>query len=45
VFYSTLGHADTSWDNPALQQMYFNALRWTLRLVDGDATPRPRASR
>jgi type 1 glutamine amidotransferase len=45
VFYSTLGHADTAWDNPALQQMYFNALRWTLRLVDGDATPRPRATR
>jgi type 1 glutamine amidotransferase len=45
VFYSTLGHADTAWDNPSLRQMYFNALRWTLRLVDGDATPRPRASR
>jgi uncharacterized protein len=43
VFYSTLGHADEAWDNSALQQMYFNALRWALKLVDGDATPLPRA--
>ena len=39
VFYSTLGHAVESWDDPVLQQMYFNALRWSLRLVDGDARP------
>jgi len=44
VFYSTLGHADTAWDSRPLQQMYFNALRWTLRLVDGDASPAPRAA-
>jgi type 1 glutamine amidotransferase len=42
VFYSTLGHAAEAWDNPALQRMYLEALRWTLRQVDGDATPRPR---
>jgi len=40
VFYSTLGHADTAWDNPAIQQMYFEAIRWALSLVPGDATPR-----
>jgi uncharacterized protein len=40
VFYSTLGHAVDSWDDPVLQQMYFNAIRWSLRLVDGDARPR-----
>jgi type 1 glutamine amidotransferase len=40
VFYSTLGHADESWDNPVLRRMYLEALRWALRLVDGDATPR-----
>jgi type 1 glutamine amidotransferase len=40
VFYSILGHDADSWDNPVLQQMYFNALRWALGLVDGDATPR-----
>jgi len=40
VFYSILGHDADAWDNPTLQQMYFNALRWSLGLVDGDATPR-----
>jgi type 1 glutamine amidotransferase len=40
VFYSILGHDADSWDNQVLQQMYFNAVLWSLRLVDGDATPR-----
>jgi type 1 glutamine amidotransferase len=40
VFYSTLGHADESWDNPLIQTMYHEAIRWALRLVEGDATPR-----
>lgn len=42
VFYSALGHEAEAWDNPVLQKMYFEAIRWALRLVDGDATPRPR---
>ena len=41
VFYSTLGHSDESWDNPLVQRMFFDALRWALGLVDGDAKPRP----
>ncbi|MES2180190.1 MAG: ThuA domain-containing protein [Gemmatimonadota bacterium] len=40
AFYSSLGHAATTWDNPDVQKMYFEALRWALRLTDGDATPR-----
>jgi glucose dehydrogenase/type 1 glutamine amidotransferase len=44
VFYSTLGHTAEAWDNPLMSQMYFEAIKWALRLVDGDATPRPRAS-
>jgi type 1 glutamine amidotransferase len=39
VFYSILGHEAEDWDNPALSTMYFEAIRWALRLVDGDATP------
>lgn len=39
VFYSTLGHLPESWDNPVVQRMYFEAIRWALRLTDGDATP------
>jgi type 1 glutamine amidotransferase len=41
VFYSTLGHPVENWDRPDMQKMYFEAIRWALRLVDGDATPRP----
>jgi type 1 glutamine amidotransferase len=40
VFYSILGHADEDWDNPVLAKMYFEAIRWALKLVDGDASPR-----
>jgi len=36
VFYSTLGHLPEVWDNPSIQRMYFEALRWALRLVDED---------
>ena len=39
VFYSILGHDADDWDNPALSTIYFEAIRWALRLVDGDASP------
>jgi len=39
VFYSTLGHAVETWDDPVLQQMYFKAIVWALGLVPGDAAP------
>jgi uncharacterized protein len=39
VFYSILGHDADNWDNPALSTMYFEAIRWALGLVDGDASP------
>jgi uncharacterized protein len=41
VFYSALGHAASTWDNPAVYHMYFEALKWSLGLTGGDATPRP----
>jgi len=41
VFYSTLGHPVENWDRPDMQKMYFEAIRWALRLVDADITPRP----
>ena len=43
VFYSSLGHAASTWDNPDVYHMYFEALKWALGLVPGDATPRPRS--
>jgi uncharacterized protein len=33
VFYSILGHEAEDWDNPLLQKMYFEAIRWSLRQV------------
>ena len=42
VFYSTLGHEPVLWDSAPIQKMYFNAIRWALRLVEGDSTPRRR---
>jgi uncharacterized protein len=40
VFYSILGHEADDWDNPAVATMYYEAMRWALGLVDGDASPR-----
>ena len=41
VYYSTLGHVSENWDNPKFQQMYVEAIKWTLGLIDADVTPRP----
>jgi uncharacterized protein len=45
VFYSSLGHSASTWDNRDVAQMYLEALKWSLRLTDGDTTPRPLATR
>jgi uncharacterized protein len=41
VYYSTLGHVKENWDNPKLQQMYTEAIKWAMGLVNADVTPRP----
>ena len=41
VFYSTLGHVESNWDKPEMQKMFTEAIKWALRLVDADVTPRP----
>ncbi|AFL87300.1 Trehalose utilization [Terriglobus roseus DSM 18391] len=41
VYYSALGHDPSTWDDRAVQQMYFEALRWALHLTDAEITPRP----
>jgi uncharacterized protein len=42
VFYSTLGHDAETWDNPMIYRMYFEAVKWALGLVPGEATPLPK---
>jgi type 1 glutamine amidotransferase len=36
VFYSALGHDAKTWDNPDVYHMYYEALKWALRLTDAD---------
>ncbi len=35
VFYSTLGHTREAWDDPDIQKMYFEAIKWVLGMTDG----------
>jgi type 1 glutamine amidotransferase len=44
VFYSALGHSAKTWDDADVYRMYFEALRWALKLTDADITPRPLAA-
>ena len=41
VFYGSFAHDAKTWDNPDVYHMYFEALRWALKLTDADVTPRP----
>jgi type 1 glutamine amidotransferase len=41
VFYSTLGHVEQNWDDPRIQRMYVEAIKWAMGLVNADVTPRP----
>ena len=41
VYYSTLGHVSSNWDDPRFQEMYVEAIKWALGLVNADVTPRP----
>ncbi len=46
VFYSTLGHTEESWQDPDVRTMYFEAIKWALRMTEGSTAshPRPAAS-
>jgi type 1 glutamine amidotransferase len=35
VFYSTLGHTEESWNDPDIQKMYFEAVKWALGMTEG----------
>jgi uncharacterized protein len=42
VFYSTLGHTVESWDDPDIQKMYFEAIKWTLGMTEGSTMSHPK---
>jgi uncharacterized protein len=41
VYYTTLGHVQENWDNPAFQKMLVEAIKWTTRITNADITPQP----
>ena len=41
VFYSGFGHTPEVWQRPDIRTMWFEAVKWTLGMTEGDATPRP----
>ena len=41
VFYSTFGHTLESWDDPRMQKMWLEAIRWAMGMTSADVTPRP----
>ncbi len=45
MLYNGLGHTEETWDNPAIQKMLVEEVKWVLGLVPGDATPRPSSGR
>jgi type 1 glutamine amidotransferase len=44
VFYGSFAHDAKTWDNPDVYHIYFEALKWALKLTDADVTPRPLAA-
>ena len=42
VFYSTLGHTEESWEDPDVRTMYFEAIKWALRMTEGSTASHPR---
>ncbi len=44
VFYSTLGHTQESWDDPDIQKMYFEAIKWVMGATDGSVASHPKPS-
>jgi type 1 glutamine amidotransferase len=41
VFYSDLGHSDASWDDPRMQKMYLDAIKWAAGITSYPIRPHP----
>jgi type 1 glutamine amidotransferase len=44
VYYSALGHDPSTWDDRAVEEMYFEAIKWALGLTNANVTPGPMPS-
>ena len=45
TFWSTFGHESETWDNPNIQKMYLEAIKWAMGITQGDASPSTRSGR
>jgi type 1 glutamine amidotransferase len=45
VLYNGLGHREDVWERPDIRKMWEDMVRWSMRDVAGDATPRPAPAR
>jgi type 1 glutamine amidotransferase len=45
VFYSTLGHTNEAWNDPDIQKMYGEAIKWVLGLSEGSTTSHPKPAK
>jgi len=41
VFYSSFGHSLEGWDNPNVQRMFLEAIKWSMRMTEGDIASKP----
>src|SRR6266436_641061 len=41
VYYFALGHVEQNWDDPRIQKMYVEAVKWAMGLISADVTSRP----
>lgn len=41
VFATTLGHREEVYDNPNIQKMYLEAIKWSMGMTDGNTAPIP----
>jgi len=41
TFWSNFGHAAETWDDPRIQTMYLEAIKWAMGITQGNAVPEP----
>jgi len=44
VYASALGHDPSTWDDRAVEEMYFEGIKWVLGLTQADIAPKPMAA-
>ena len=42
VFYSSLGHTNEAWENPDVQRMYLEGVKWTMKRTEGGTASHPK---